>query len=75
MQGKRLVGERIELGRSLDLVKLLLFAGRLGQGDFRHLRAIALALADAGDLLLRGLIAGIDFRGVKELRKRALHVA
>ena len=76
VQRERLVGERFELGGGAHRVDFLLLARRLGAGRSR-LRALPgpVLLAQLGDLLLRGLVAGIDLRGVEELCQRALLVA
>ena len=75
VQGKRLIRDRLELRRRLDGLELLGFCGRLGKPYLRHRRAFALLLADVGNFLLRGFVAGVDFGGVEELAQRALGIA
>ena len=55
--------------------KLLLVAGGLGQAGLGTGGADTLPLANAGDLLLRGLVGGVDLGGMEELGQRALEVA
>ncbi len=75
MQGERLTGDGVEFGRSFDPVKFLLLAGRLGKAGLGSGSGGALPLAHVSDLLLRSLVAGVDFGGMEELGQRALKVA
>ena len=75
VQRQRLVGDRLELGGRAHRVDLLLLAGRLGKAGLGLRRGLAVLLAHAGDLLLRGLVAGIDLGGAQKLGQRPLLVA
>ena len=75
MQGERLIRDRLELRRRLDGLELLGFRGGLRKPHFGHRRAFTLLLAEAGNLLLRGFVAGVDFGGVEELAQRGLGIA
>ena len=70
VQGHWLAGDRLELGRRAHRVDLLLDARRLGKAGLGGGGHLAVLLPQLGDLLLGGLIAGVNLGRAQKLRQR-----